>query len=70
MAAPLLLDPATPVKGKKAFGKVRWDFNGAWEAVISQGPPKGTKVSCIVNTMIAGGAVGSRIERAQVPGRL
>jgi hypothetical protein len=38
VAAPLLLDPVTPVKGKKALGKVRWDFNGAWEAVISRGP--------------------------------
>jgi hypothetical protein len=53
VAAPSLLDPVTPVKVKKAAGKVRWDFNGAWEAVIKEGPQKGTKVTCVVNALTA-----------------
>ena len=53
VAAPSEADPVTPAKATKALGKMRWDFNGAWEAVISQGPQKGTTASCRVNTMTA-----------------
>ena len=38
----------TPNKAKKGGPKIRWDFNGAWEAVITKGPQKGASVSCKV----------------------
>ena len=43
----------TPVKARKALGKLRWDYDGAWEAVITQGPRKGTKATCEVANMTA-----------------
>ena len=41
----------TPVKARSLVGKIRWDFSGAWEAVISQGPQKGSTVSCKVQSI-------------------
>ena len=43
--------PHTPIKGRKC--KVRWDFNGAWEGVVTRGPNKGTHIVCKVSSMIA-----------------
>jgi hypothetical protein len=43
VAAPSWIDPVTPVKGKPVVGKVRLDFNGSWEPVSSEGPPKRNK---------------------------
>ena len=38
--------PVTPVKARSLVCKIRWDTSGAWEAVISQGPQKGSTASC------------------------
>jgi len=43
--------PVTPVKAKNPVGKIRLDFSGAWEAVISQGPQKGSTASCKVKSI-------------------
>ena len=34
----------------KDFCELRWDFEGAWEADILQGPRSATKIKCRVNT--------------------
>ena len=28
---------------------IRWDFGGAWEAIILEGPNRGHKVKCVVS---------------------
>ena len=52
VAASSVGDPVTPTKTKKGVPKIRWDVNGAWEAVITKGPQQGTKVSCKVANLI------------------
>ena len=32
---------------------MRWDFNGAWEGVVTRGPRKGTRMMCNVSNMTA-----------------
>ena len=32
---------------------MRWDFNGAWEGVVTRGPRKGTRMMCKVASMTA-----------------
>jgi hypothetical protein len=38
-----------PIKPMMNFYKLRWDFEGAWEADILRGPRKATNVTCRVN---------------------
>ena len=30
---------------------MRWDFNGAWEGVVTRGPRKGTRMMCKVSSL-------------------
>ena len=48
VAVPSGGDPVTPIKAKRGEVKLRWDFDGAWEGVITKGPHKGKIVSCKV----------------------
>ena len=48
VAEPSGADPFTPIKAKRGDVKLRWDFDGAWEGVITKGPHKGKSVSCKV----------------------
>ena len=48
VAVPSGGDPVTPIKAQRGEVKLRWDFDGAWEGVITKGPHKGTTVSCKV----------------------
>ena len=41
--------PPKPIKGRTC--RVRWDFNGAWEGVVTRGPNKGTHSVCKVSSM-------------------
>ena len=45
----------TPVNARSLVGTIRWDWDlvGAWTAVITQGPRKGTTVSCEVESITA-----------------
>ena len=43
--------PPKPIKRRK--GRVRWDFNGAGEGVVTRGPLKGTRMICKVSSLSA-----------------
>ena len=40
-----------PITPATEFYKLRWDFEGAWEADILRGPRTATKVACRVNNL-------------------
>ena len=63
---------ATPANARNPVGKIRWgwDFSGAWTTVITQGPRKGTTVSCEVESIINSREAGARIQGGQVHGGL
>ena len=55
--------PHKPIKGRKC--RVRWDYNGAWEGVVTRGPRNGNSHD-VQSQQLDSRKVGGRIQDARL----